>query len=375
MSWQFNPPPGWPRQPEGWVPPPGWAPDPSWPPAPEGWQFWVPAATATPSTPAAEATSGLDTAPATATSGETTAPVTGERTAPAEQTSPSGAPGSPAPTSPAPTSSAPTSSSDTGSTAPAGPGAPTGAEPGSPATPDAGTQPYLADTAPPYAASQTYAAGAASPPYPAGPQPYAATTTAIGPVAPTSTPGVPPSGPVGAPAKPARPWFGRWWAWLVLVVLLLIGACTGFGVTRLIAAVNAVQEDFNAAVTELESFASPEPERTLPPLPPPVRGDRDPRLCRQVEAIMVELENTRPAEVNTPQDEQAFIQAHMQAALGLRMLSPVDDAQRSAVEALAGELEVAALYPQFWPGDPAAVDRAVNLVNGAYEFFRWTEEC
>lgn len=48
MSWQFNPPPGWPRQPEGWVPPPGWAPDPAWPPAPEGWQFWVPASPAVP---------------------------------------------------------------------------------------------------------------------------------------------------------------------------------------------------------------------------------------------------------------------------------------------------------------------------------------
>jgi hypothetical protein len=43
MSWKFNPPPGWPAQPEGWQPPPGWSPDPSWPPAPAGWQFWVPA--------------------------------------------------------------------------------------------------------------------------------------------------------------------------------------------------------------------------------------------------------------------------------------------------------------------------------------------
>ena len=47
MSWKFNPPPGWPAQPEGWQPPPGWAPDPSWPPAPPDWQFWVPA-TSTP---------------------------------------------------------------------------------------------------------------------------------------------------------------------------------------------------------------------------------------------------------------------------------------------------------------------------------------
>jgi hypothetical protein len=39
---RFNPPPGWPRPPEGFVPPPGWQPDPSWPPAPPGWQLWVP---------------------------------------------------------------------------------------------------------------------------------------------------------------------------------------------------------------------------------------------------------------------------------------------------------------------------------------------
>lgn len=41
MSWTFNPPPGWPAQPEGWQPPPGWSPDPSWPPPPADWQFWV----------------------------------------------------------------------------------------------------------------------------------------------------------------------------------------------------------------------------------------------------------------------------------------------------------------------------------------------
>ncbi len=39
----FNPPPGWPRPPEGWTPPNGWTPDPSWPDPPEGWQLWMPA--------------------------------------------------------------------------------------------------------------------------------------------------------------------------------------------------------------------------------------------------------------------------------------------------------------------------------------------
>jgi hypothetical protein len=38
---RYNPPPGWPPAPEGFIPPPGWEPDPSWPPAPPGWQLVV----------------------------------------------------------------------------------------------------------------------------------------------------------------------------------------------------------------------------------------------------------------------------------------------------------------------------------------------
>ncbi len=38
----FQPPPRWPRPPDGWIPYPGWRPDPSWPKAPFGWQFWRP---------------------------------------------------------------------------------------------------------------------------------------------------------------------------------------------------------------------------------------------------------------------------------------------------------------------------------------------
>jgi Domain of unknown function (DUF4041)/Meiotically up-regulated gene 113 len=38
---RFNSPPGWPRVPDGWVPPAGWTPDPSWRPAPPDSQFWV----------------------------------------------------------------------------------------------------------------------------------------------------------------------------------------------------------------------------------------------------------------------------------------------------------------------------------------------
>jgi hypothetical protein len=41
MGRRFNPAPGWPPPPTGFVPPPHWQPDPSWPPAPPGWQLWI----------------------------------------------------------------------------------------------------------------------------------------------------------------------------------------------------------------------------------------------------------------------------------------------------------------------------------------------
>jgi hypothetical protein len=37
----FNPPPGWPKPPNGWVPSKDWTADPSWPPPPPGWQLWL----------------------------------------------------------------------------------------------------------------------------------------------------------------------------------------------------------------------------------------------------------------------------------------------------------------------------------------------
>lgn len=37
----FNPPPGWPKPPDGWTPPKGWTPDPSWPEPPHGWSLWL----------------------------------------------------------------------------------------------------------------------------------------------------------------------------------------------------------------------------------------------------------------------------------------------------------------------------------------------
>jgi len=38
---RYNPPPNWPKPPDGWTPSAEWSPDPSWPPPPAGWQLWV----------------------------------------------------------------------------------------------------------------------------------------------------------------------------------------------------------------------------------------------------------------------------------------------------------------------------------------------
>jgi hypothetical protein len=41
MAARFNPAPGWPPAPTGWLPPEGWVPDPSWPAAPADWPLVV----------------------------------------------------------------------------------------------------------------------------------------------------------------------------------------------------------------------------------------------------------------------------------------------------------------------------------------------
>jgi len=92
MSWKFNPPPGWPQQPEGWQPPPGWAPDPTWPPAPPGWQFWVPADTP-PTTPTYQTPTPTVTPTPTAT--PTPAPTQAYPTSPYQSVQPT--PQSPGP--------------------------------------------------------------------------------------------------------------------------------------------------------------------------------------------------------------------------------------------------------------------------------------
>ena len=38
---RYNPPPNWPKPPEGWAPHPDWSPDPSWPSPPPGWRLWI----------------------------------------------------------------------------------------------------------------------------------------------------------------------------------------------------------------------------------------------------------------------------------------------------------------------------------------------
>ncbi|QDB79572.1 hypothetical protein FE251_09440 [Georgenia wutianyii] len=41
MAQRFNPAPGWPDPPEGWIPPHGWQPPAEWPTAPPGWHYVV----------------------------------------------------------------------------------------------------------------------------------------------------------------------------------------------------------------------------------------------------------------------------------------------------------------------------------------------
>ncbi|NNH03073.1 DUF4041 domain-containing protein [Microbacterium ulmi] len=58
----FNPPPGWPKPPTGWVPPAGWTPDPNWPEPPTGWVLWIPTTDAS-----AETAEPVPTPPANST--------------------------------------------------------------------------------------------------------------------------------------------------------------------------------------------------------------------------------------------------------------------------------------------------------------------
>src|SRR5258708_16090206 len=51
LGLRFNPAPGWPPPPPGFVPPPHWQPDPSWPPPPPGWQLWLAAGAPDPRQP------------------------------------------------------------------------------------------------------------------------------------------------------------------------------------------------------------------------------------------------------------------------------------------------------------------------------------
>lgn len=60
---QFNPPPGWPKPPAGWVPPAGWKPDPTWPDPPEGWQLWLSGSAEQPSATQPAAPAAIMSAP------------------------------------------------------------------------------------------------------------------------------------------------------------------------------------------------------------------------------------------------------------------------------------------------------------------------
>jgi hypothetical protein len=208
MSWKFNPPPGWPAQPEGWQPPPGWAPDPSWPPAPPGWQFWVPA-TATP-----------EPAP----------------------------PASPAPTvHDAPTSLAnptvPVQSSPAGSYEPAPP-----YSPGAPHSPLATPSP--AASYPP-AGPYPPASGPSHPPAGAFPPPGSYPSPGGYP---------PPSGPQ-APVPPAggTPWYQRGWAGAGAALAVLLVGCMAGG------AVAVLTDEEGDPTADPPTNTAPPPAPTGPP--------------------------------------------------------------------------------------------------------------
>ena len=57
----FNPPPNWPKPPDGWSPPAEWKPDPSWPPPPLGWELWIPQETQADTAPVSDASDTTST--------------------------------------------------------------------------------------------------------------------------------------------------------------------------------------------------------------------------------------------------------------------------------------------------------------------------
>ncbi|KAA9136204.1 DUF4041 domain-containing protein [Microbacterium caowuchunii] len=72
----FNPPPGWPKPPAGWIPPAGWKPDPAWPEPPAGWVLWLsPGGFSNPDgILAKKGTAGLDSPPVSAVGEATNVP-------------------------------------------------------------------------------------------------------------------------------------------------------------------------------------------------------------------------------------------------------------------------------------------------------------
>ncbi|QSB13345.1 hypothetical protein JQS43_17155 [Natronosporangium hydrolyticum] len=177
MSWKFNPPPGWPQQPEGWQPPPGWTPDPSWPAAPAGWQFWVPASADAGDQPAA-------TVPGAATPAGGTTPAQQPFQASVPQQS--GPPGSPYQQQSSPPQ-----------------------------------QQVPQQQGPPYQTAPQQGAPQQGVPY-QGAAPYQ-----------TGPPGSPYSGAGSAPAAD-KPWHHRWWVFgAAASALLLAGCVAGSGIAMI----------------------------------------------------------------------------------------------------------------------------------------------
>lgn len=97
---RFNPPPGWPQPPAGWVPPPGWKPDPSWPEPPPAWQLWLDD-TPDPAPAPESAAPAADPAPAAAPAAPAEAPAPAAAAPAPAATAP---PAAPVPAPPADTS-------------------------------------------------------------------------------------------------------------------------------------------------------------------------------------------------------------------------------------------------------------------------------
>ncbi|MPZ26242.1 MAG: hypothetical protein GEV12_07250 [Micromonosporaceae bacterium] len=314
MSWTFNPPPGWPPQPEGWVPPPGWAPDPSWPPAPAGWQFWVPVGSS-----------------AVAAGG-----------------------GAPPPRSSASTQVAQYAPTQVGpfAPAPAGGGAPPHAGGGAPPHAGGGAPPHAGGGAPPHAAQPAPAA--------AGTRPWFTRWWAI-------------AGLIALLVIGSAVGFGG-----TRVALELTSgddSSTTNGAGEPDGSRGSRDDPGIAAPTTPVASGSPEatgpPRLALPTISPPSVEGAAGQLCADVALIMITVV-TATAEA---EDFEAYldsvVEARHTAAGELRRLAEDADtgSDRAALEVFAGEVDASAQMVEDDPSDQTTFEDSFDRVSDAYQTF------